>query len=121
LTINKMLFEPKQNVNQHLTNCLKTKENKTTNKTLSEYEDFLKQLSNVCKYKTKVTKTKDGEKIFKSIKDKQSLFSDYITHQIEKDNFSVRITAYMQDYKTVYSKEAKKSEPMNEADFWGGN
>jgi|FLOH01.1.fsa_nt_gi hypothetical protein len=85
----------------------------------SEYENFLEQLSNACKFKTKVTKTKEGAVLFKSIPDKSKLFSDYINHQLEKDNYAVRITDYMKDYQTAHS--IKKQEPISDADFWGGN
>ena len=96
-----------------------TKNNNT--KKESEYVDFLNQLEIACKYKTKVSKTNDGEKIFKGIEDKGKLFDDYVAHQLDKENFSVRITAYMKDYLTVYSSEAKSSEKKTDADFWGGN
>ncbi len=68
----------------------------------NEYDDFLEQLSKACKYKTKVTKTKDGIKLFKSILNKEKLFVDYIQHQLDKDNFAVRITDFMKDYGTVH-------------------
>ena len=105
LTLNKMLFNPKQNVIPPLTNCLETKENITSNKTKNIYEDFLEQLSKVCKYKTKVTKTKEGLKAFKLIEDKQQLFKDYKQHQESKDNYAVVITKFMIDYDTVYKQE----------------
>jgi CTP-dependent riboflavin kinase len=103
ISINKMLSPPKQNVKPPLTKCLETKENKTNNKTNNIFDDFLDQLKASSKYKTKVTKTKDGEKLFKEIEDKGKLFSDYLKHQEEKKEFSVRITAFMEDYKTVYA------------------
>ena len=87
---------------------LQSKENKTKNKTKNIFDDFLEQLKASSKYKTKVTKTKDGEKLFKEIDDKGRLFADYLKHQDEKKEYSVRITAFMEDYKTVYA--AKETE-----------
>ena len=90
----------------HSNNKLINKEE--TNKTKikkSVYEDFLEQLSKVCKYKTKVIKTKEGLKAFNLIEDKQQLFKDYKQHQEEKDNYAVVITKFMIDYDTVYKQE----------------
>ncbi len=102
ITVNKMLFEHKQNVISPLTNCLETKENKTINKTNNKYDIFLDYLKSKCKYKTKVTKTKDGSKLFNSIQDKRQLVIDYIRHQEEKKEYAVVITKFMEDYNTVY-------------------
>ncbi len=110
ITINNLLFDPKQNVIAPLTNCLETKGNITTNKTISEYESFISQLKDASKYKTKVTKTKDGEKLFKQIEDKKKLFTDYLKHQSDKKEYAVRLTAFMEDYKTVHSVEVKQEE-----------
>ena len=85
-----------------------SKENKQSNKQYNEYDDFLSQLYSACKYKTKVTPTKDGKKLFKTIKDKGKLFQDYIKHQEEKKEFSVRITPFMVDYETVHSTTQEK-------------
>jgi|LGOV01.1.fsa_nt_gb hypothetical protein len=116
ITLNKMLFDPKQNVISPLTNCLETKGNITTNITLSKYDDFLSQLEKACKYKSKVTKTKNGEKLFKQIVDVSKLFKDYISYQKENGNFSVRITDYMRDYETVHS--IKEDKELTDEEFW---
>lgn len=55
ITINKMLFDPKQNVIDPLTNCLETKENKTDNTTSTDYEAFLNLWN---EFATKVNKPK---------------------------------------------------------------
>ena len=68
----------------------------------SMYDDFIFQLESACKYKTKVNKTKDGIELFNSIEDKGQLFQDYISHQEDKGEFAIRITAFMKDYETVY-------------------
>ena len=91
---------------------VESKENKTINKTTNIFEDFLKQLKEASKYKTKVTKTKEGEVLFKSIEDKGKLFTDYIAHQEEKKEYSVRITAFMEDYKTVYVASVNKEKEV---------
>jgi len=82
----------------------------------NKYDDFLSQLSKACKFKSKVTKTKDGEKLFKQIKDIGKLFNDYIDYQKEKGNFSVRITDYMKDYDTVHS--IKEDTELTDEEFW---
>ena len=102
ITINKMLFEYKQNVIPPLTNCLETKENKTINKTNNKYDIFLDYLKSKCKYKSKVTKTKEGKVLFNQIEDKKQLALDYIKHQEEKMEYAVRISKFMEDYNTVY-------------------
>ena len=102
ITINKMLFEYKQNVISPLTNCLETKENKTINKTNNKYDIFLDYLKSKCNYKSKVTKTKEGKELFNQIEDKKQLALDYIKHQEEKNEFAVRISKFMEDYNTVY-------------------
>lgn len=76
-----------------------------TNKSQSKYDLFLSYLKKNCKYKTKVTKTKEGKKLFDNINNKQQLVKDYIQHQLVKEEFSVRITAFMEDYETVYKIE----------------
>ena len=92
------------------------------NITLSEFDDFLSQLKKASTYKTKVTKTKGADKLFNAIKDKEKLFYDYIKHQLDKQEFSVRITAFMEDYNTVYSSSSKvnQDKPMTDEEKWGG-
>jgi len=75
-----------------------SKENKQVNKSINTYEGFLKLLKEQVSIKSKVTKTKDGEIIFKTIDGKEKLMNDYIAHQLEAKNFSKRITAFMEDY-----------------------
>ena len=110
ITINKMLFEYKQNVISPLTNCLETKENKTINKTNNKYDIFLDYLKSKCKYKSKVTKTKDGKVLFNQIEDKRQLIIDYIRHQEEKNEFAVRISKFMEDYNTVYKDKTNSND-----------
>lgn len=117
ITINKMLFEYKQNVISPLTNCLETKENKTINKTNNKYDIFLDYLKSKCKYKTKVTKTKNGKVLFNQIEDKRQLIIDYIKHQEEKKEFAVVITKFMEDYNTVYK---DKYNPNNNDEWTDG-
>ena len=110
ITINKMLFEYKQNVISPLTNCLETKENKTINKTNNKYDIFLDYLKSKCKYKSKVTKTKDGKVLFNQIEDKRQLIIDYIRHQEGKKEFAVRISKFMEDYNTVYKDKTNSND-----------
>lgn len=109
ITINKMLLGGKQNVIDPLTKCLESKENKTMNKT-SIYKDWIKELKTKSKIKSKITITKDGEKIFKTIEDKKMLMSDYIQHQNKEGKFAQRITAFMEDYNTVYNQKEDYSQ-----------
>jgi len=94
----KMIFEGYQNDTEGLSKREETIDNKTINKTINIYDAFLKELKSKVKTPSKVTKTKDGEKLFKKIEDKQKLISDYISHQEEKKEFAQRITAFMEDY-----------------------
>lgn len=87
---------------------VETKENKTINKTKNTYDEFISYLKSKSKYKTKVSKTKEGEKLFKQIEDKKKLIIDYLKHQEEKKDYAVRITAFMEDYETVYKQQEKK-------------
>ena len=93
-----------------------SKENKTKNKTNNPYDTFISYLKSKCKYKTKVSKTKEGKKLFNQIEDKKQLIKDYIRHQEEKKEFSSRITAFMEDYETVYKNKSTSSE--NSFDGW---
>ncbi len=98
ITINKMLNPPKQNVKPPLTKHQETKENKTINKTINTYDLFLTTLKSKVSIKSKVSKTKEGAKLFKQIEDKERLIQDYVKHQEEKKEYAQRITAYMEDY-----------------------
>lgn len=67
-------------------------------KKINIYELFIKELKEQVKTPSKVTKTKEGEKLFEKIEDKQQLMDNYIAHQLDKKQFAQRITAYMEDY-----------------------
>lgn len=88
-------------------------DNKTTKKPYDVFIDYLKKNAII---KTKVTKTKDGEKLFNSIEDKKKLIIDYLNHQKEKKEFALRITPYMEDYETVYNKKEELKENQIEKD-----
>ena len=118
ITINKMLFEYKQNVISPLTNCLETKENKPVNKTNNKYDIFLDYLKSKCKHKSKVSKTINGKVLFNQIEDKRQLAIDYIRHQEEKKEFAVVITKFMEDYNTVYK---DKYNPNNNNEWSDGS
>jgi len=98
---------------EHSTPQVEEEEKEQVQKKTSEYDDFLSQLKKACKYKSKVTKTKEGAKLFKAIQDKGKLFEDYIQHQLDKDNYAVVITKFMEDYETVHSQtiQEKVSNP----------
>ena len=66
------------------------------------YDAFLGYLKSKCKYKSKITKTKEGKDLFNQIQDKKQLVIDYLKHQEDKKDFAVRITKFMEDYNTVY-------------------
>lgn len=74
------------------------------------YDTFISYLKAKCKYKTKVTKTKEGERLFKKLEDKKQLIVDYLKHQEEKKEYSVRITAFMEDYETVYKQQNNSND-----------
>ncbi len=83
----------------------------------SKFDAFLEELKSKVTIKSKVTKTKDGEKLFKQIEDKNKLLNDYIKHQLDKKEFAQRITAYMEDYGTVHKKDEKPKNIL--CDEWG--
>lgn len=78
----------------------------------SDYDIFIEYLKANCKYKTKVSATKDGRELFKQIEDKKGLIVAYIKHQIDKKEFAVRITAFMEDYNTVYKNETTSTNTV---------
>ena len=90
-----------ENPNLGKSTPIKNKQFNKNNNT-SKYSQFLEDLKKVCKYKTKVSSTKQGKELFENIEDKESLFNDYVNHQKEKKEFSSRITSFMVDYDTVY-------------------
>lgn len=86
-----------------------SKEKNTVNNT-NNYKNFLSQLKTMVKIKSKVTSTKEGEKLFKSIVDTEKLKADYVAHQKEKGEYSQRITAFMEDYETYHTSKQSVSE-----------
>jgi hypothetical protein len=104
-----------ENPNLGKPTCIKKKQlDKNKN---SKFDSFLEELKAKVSIKSKVTKTKDGEKLFKQIEDKEKLMNDYIKHQLDKKEFAQRITAYMMDYNTVYKQEEKRDNVL--CDEWG--
>lgn len=91
------------------------KKNLDKNKNNS-YDIFLDFLKSKCKYKSKITKTKEGKDLFNQIQDKKQLVIDYLKHQEDKKDFAVRITKFMEDYNTVY----KQQETNNPNSAYGG-
>ena len=94
----------------HSNNKLIQKKETNNNK----YDIFLDYLKSKCKYKSKVTKTKEGKVLFNQIEDKKQLALDYIKHQEEKMEYAVRISKFMEDYNTVY----KDKTNSNNTDEW---
>lgn len=90
------------------------KKNLDKNKNNS-YDIFLEFLKSKCKYKSKITKTKEGKDLFNQIQDKKQLLIDYLKHQEDKKDFAVRITKFMEDYNTVY-----KNQDNNINSVYGG-
>lgn len=80
------------------------KKNLDKNKNNS-YDVFINFLKDKCKYKSKITKTKEGKDLFNQIQDKKQLVIDYLKHQEDKKDFAVRITKFMEDYNTVYKNQ----------------
>lgn len=90
---------------QKKTNTKETKQNL--------YDRFIEYLKANCKYKSKVTITKEGKELFNQIEDKKQLANDYIKHQEEKGDYAVRITKYMEDYNTVYKNKKDANNSIN--------
>lgn len=116
ITINKMLFDHKQNVIEPLTKCLETKENKTINinnnndddkkqkksSTKKEkLENLKKYLFDNCRYKSKITITKKFEELFFKLDDRLLFANKYIEHQKEKLEFSKTLTNFILDYEAI--------------------
>ena len=68
------------------------------NTNINNYDDFITILKEKSLLKSKVTKSKDGRKIFNQIKDKSLLMDDYVKYQEDKKEYAIRITAFMEDY-----------------------
>ncbi len=101
----KMIFKGYQNDILGLSKRLETIDTKSITKSITKYEFFLKELKATVNMPSKVTKTKNGEVLFKQIKDTTQLIDDYIHHQEDKKEFAQRITAYMEDYISNNNKE----------------
>ena len=100
ITIHENVSPIHQNVSTIHEN-VETKGNKTTNKTINLYELFLENLTRHVKYKSKVTNTKEGAKLFKEFKGIDAvnqLIKDYTAYQNTKGEFAIRITDFMKDY-----------------------
>ncbi len=110
ITLTTLVRPPYQSSKTPLLKQQETKENKTINKTKNTYEAFLEYLESKVSYKTKVTKTKEGEELFKKIEDKKQLAIDYLKHQQDKEGYAVRITAFMKDYETVHKQQTINSK-----------
>ncbi len=82
----------------------------------NNYQLFISYLKEKCKYKTKASSTKNGEIFFNQIEDKKQLAKDYIQHQLEKKEYAVVITKFMEDYNTVY--KDKYNPNNNNNDEW---
>ena len=108
-TISEQITEQEQ-ITEHSNNKLINKKETNT----KPYDSFIQFLKDKAKYKTKVTKTKQGEKLFKQIEDKKQLVKDYLLHQEEKGEYAVRITSYMEDYETVYKQKEKENSKFGE-------
>jgi DNA-binding MarR family transcriptional regulator len=102
ITLTTLVRPTYQNSKTPLLKQQESKENKTSNKTINTYDGFIQILKDAVKYKSKVTKTKEGTQLYKQIEDKQQLVKDYVSHQISAGNYAKRITAFMEDYE-VYS------------------
>lgn len=96
-----------------------TTENIKTNKKISAYQDFITQLKSLAPIKSKVTATKDGEKFFKAIQNKEQLINDYIAYQNAKGEFAIRITPFMEDYNSAQIFLANNTQKlMHTAGTW---
>ncbi len=115
ITINKMLFDYKQNVIAPITKCLETKENKTENKTKNDFDLFIEYVKANATTKSKVTITKETKKLYKAIADKNKLALDYLQHQADKKEFAQRLTPYLLDYNPIAdSREKTEIELLEE-------
>ena len=84
------------NPNMGKPECISNKD--SIQRKINTYDAFIQDLKSKVKHKTKVNKTKLGEQLFKHIEDLPTFINDYIKHQEEKDNFAIRVTAFMEDY-----------------------
>ena len=104
ITLTTLVRPPYQNSKTPLSKQQETKENKTINKTINLYDAFLEELKSKVVIGSKVTKTKEGQELFKSIENVSELTNAYVKHQLDKKEFSQRITPFMIDYKPSSNK-----------------
>tara|TARA_R110002073_G_scaffold131310_2_gene278028 strand:+ start:824 stop:1498 length:675 start_codon:yes stop_codon:yes gene_type:complete len=98
ITINKMLFEYEQNVIEPLTNCLETKENKTTNKTMN----------------SKPTHKSNNDKLYneylaskETTKNEESLILDYLVYRKDIKKIVTTIRPLNTYYKVIVDLHTK--------------
>lgn len=78
----------------------------------SKYDIFIEDLKSKASRPSKVTKTEKGKKLFKEIKDLDNFSESYLKYQLEKGEFAVRVTAFMEDY-IASEKNAERSNPSD--------
>ena len=88
----------KQSKSKQVTSDKEKDKEKNKEKNKDKYTLFIEDLKQKVSIKTKVTITKDGKEMFKNIRDTEKLKIDYINHQLDKKEYSQRITAFMEDY-----------------------
>jgi len=90
-----------KHIYKHTCGCEQNKIKKNTKK--ENYETFIEDLKSKAPLKSKVTKTKEGKKLYKELKEKgliEDLKEKYIKYQKENGNYSVRITPFMMDFES---------------------
>ena len=101
ITINKMLFEYKQNVIDPLTNCLESKENKTINTSYDEYLNLWNEFATK-NNKPKIAKLSDSrkKKIALRLKEYKNLLEifKFVLVKSEKSNFLLNGDFYTFDW-----------------------
>ena len=85
-----------------------SKEKKPIKKPINSYDAFITDLKSKVSIKSKVSKTQEGKELFKSLLNVSELTEAYIKHQLDKKEFSQRITPFMLDYEPI-----KDSNPNN--------
>ncbi len=69
-----------------------------TNNKPDTYGAFILELKKKAPIPSKVTKTKEGAKLFKKVEDSNQLICDYVDYQKDNKNYSIRITDYIENY-----------------------
>jgi len=82
--------------------------------TKAGYDFFIEYLKKIAPIKSKITSTKTGLNFYKTIDDKEKLISDYISHQKQKREFAVRITAFMEDYNSFILPQQTTSQKFSD-------